>query len=175
MSIRPSGAELFHADGQNDSTKGQTGERTDGHTQRNQQSLFAILRTGLFKRVCCPLIHGGLLCILPSRLSHKYPRNFVNKLPINTKSYPRRQIYIHLVLKQCSRFLLRTIASSNPGLERHIILNANFCGFPLCPLVTTVMALQGTQRPSPFTPALVEETVVLRFKAMIQKGHQTHQ
>lgn len=70
---------------------------------------------------------------------------------------------------------IRDIASSNPGIERHITLNANFCSFPLCLLVTTVMALQGTQRPSPFTPALVNETVALRFKAMIQKSQQTQQ
>lgn len=67
------------------------------------------------------------------------------------------------------------IASSKPGLEGHITLNAHFCGFPLCLLATTVMALQGTQRPSPFTPALVDEMVALRFKAMIKKSRQTQQ
>jgi hypothetical protein len=67
------------------------------------------------------------------------------------------------------------IASSNPVLERHIILNANFRGLPLCLLVPTVMALQRTHRPSPFTPDLVDDTVALRFKAMMQKSHQTQQ
>lgn len=146
--------------------------RTDTHDETNSHC-SQFWKRDLAKEFAASLFIADYFAYYRQDWAINALRHVVNKLPINTKSHPRRLIYIYLVLKTMLSLPITDIESSNPGLERHIILNTNFRGFPLRLLVTTVMALQGTQRPSPFTPDLVDETVALRFKAMMQNSHQT--